>query len=206
MRCMMRIELTTSWFTIKHSNQLSYIHSTDKGYRTQWHPGYEPGSETFPIGIKRKAVYSKHIPNSTTRLAGGDNCPGCFTFHCAYDGLRSHYLLCIRQVLYQLSYISVADLVGLEPTIFCLTGSSLYHLSFKSLLFFEVPNGFEPLSLGYKARIISHYTKRPIKSVINSFYLRPRIHVKLNFTNIFTAVPILSGCYYIELITTNYPS
>ena len=84
-------------------------------------------------GIQRKAVYSKHIPNSTTRLAGGDNCPGCFTFHCAYDGLRSHYLLCIRQVLYQLSYISVADLVGLEPTIFCLTGSSLYHLSFRSL-------------------------------------------------------------------------
>ena len=58
--CMVGIEPTTSWITTKHSYQLSYIHSTNKGYRTQWHPGYEPGPETFPIGILRRAVVTIH--------------------------------------------------------------------------------------------------------------------------------------------------
>ena len=31
--------------------ELHTPYSTDKGYRTQWHPGYEPGPKTFSIGI-----------------------------------------------------------------------------------------------------------------------------------------------------------
>lgn len=56
----------------------------------------------------------------------------------------------------------VADYEGFEPSTYrltaeCSTAELIVHL------IVEVPNGFEPLSLGYKARIISHYTKRPIK-------------------------------------------
>ena len=44
---------------------------TDKGYRTQWHPGYEPGPKTFSIGMLRKTLESNQIPEGTSRLAGG---------------------------------------------------------------------------------------------------------------------------------------
>ena len=61
----------------------------------------------------------------------------------------------------------VAGQVGFEPTPSKLTVSSINHCATDHYICFEVSNGFEPLSLGYKARIISHYTKRPIKSVIS---------------------------------------
>ena len=55
----------------------------------------------------------------------------------------------------------VADYVGFEPTTYPLTAEGSTTELIVHLIV-EVPNGFEPLSLGYKARIISHYTKRPI--------------------------------------------
>ena len=65
----------------------------------------------------------------------------------------------------------VAGQVGFEPTPSKLTVSSINHCATDHYICFEVSNGFEPLSLGYKARIISHYTKRPIKSVISLWWI-----------------------------------
>ena len=54
----------------------------------------------------RKALESNQIPEGTSRLAGGPYRHQGLSSISAHDGLRSHYLLCIRQVLYQLSYMS----------------------------------------------------------------------------------------------------
>ena len=81
--------------------------STDKGYRTQWHPGYEPGPETSPIGICGRHWNRTKYPYGYISLSRRTLSPSRFIFLCVHDGLRSHYLLRIRQTLYQLSYVNL---------------------------------------------------------------------------------------------------
>ena len=80
--------------------------STDKGYRTQWHPGYEPGPKTFSIGVLRKTLESNQIPKGTSRLAGGPY---------RHQGLSSVVLI-----------------IGLEPITSDVSGRRSHQLSYMS--------------------------------------------------------------------------
>jgi len=132
---------------------------------------------------------SNQIPEGTSRLAGGPylhqglssiECGrtavpwGSHTIYspfCVHDGLRSHYLLCIRQVLYQLSYVNLCGLGRVRSYNPRINSAMLYQLSYQSVycgsrwnrttktmfyrhdqdpadtpLFFVSPIGFEPMT------------------------------------------------------------
>ena len=80
--CMRNFEILTFGFTNRHSaSELHTPYSTVYWIRTNRERDMSLPCPPRTYGILRKAVYSKHILESTARLAGGDNNPGCFTFH-----------------------------------------------------------------------------------------------------------------------------
>ncbi len=64
-------------------------------------PDRKPFLSAFAEDIGIEPNTRRYISLSRRTLS-----PSRFIFRSAHDGLRSHYLLCIRQVLYQLSYMS----------------------------------------------------------------------------------------------------
>ena len=124
--------------------ELHTPYSTDKGYRTQWHPGYEPGPETSPIGIfeessgndPQSVSHRSHcLANKSRRLQGllsvvfttgydpitsdvsDRRSTNWATWtYCGQGRVRSYNLSVNSRLLYQLSYLSImVGEEGLEP-------------------------------------------------------------------------------------------
>ena len=107
--------------------QLSYIHHVVpiKGIEPNDIQDMSPDRKPFLSAFAEDIGIEPNTLTGTSRLAGGPyrhqgllsiECGrtavpwGSHTIYspfCVHDGLRSHYLLCIRQVLYQLSYVNL---------------------------------------------------------------------------------------------------
>jgi hypothetical protein len=68
--------------------------------------GIEPNTRRYISLSRRTLSPSRFIFHRVWYSCSSWGSHTIYSPFCAHDGLRSHYLLCIRQVLYQLSYMS----------------------------------------------------------------------------------------------------